>query len=97
MEPINGIEPSTSSLPRKCSATELYGHYMINELKIISKAVEIKWSGKRDSNPQLSAWKADALAIELFPHGGGRRIRTFEGITNRFTVCPLWPLGNSTI
>ena len=26
--------------------------------------------------------------------GGGRRIRTFEGWANRFTVCPLWPLGN---
>ena len=25
------------------------------------------WSGKRDSNSQPSAWKADALAIELFP------------------------------
>ena len=25
------------------------------------------WSGKRDSNPQPSAWKADALAIELLP------------------------------
>ena len=25
------------------------------------------WSGKRDSNPQPSAWKADALPIELFP------------------------------
>lgn len=27
-----------------------------------------RWSGKRDSNSQPSAWKADALAIELFPH-----------------------------
>ena len=27
-----------------------------------------EWSGKRDSNPQPSAWKADALAVELFPH-----------------------------
>gem|GEM_PF-597349 len=26
-----------------------------------------KWSGKRVSNPQPSAWKADALPIELFP------------------------------
>jgi hypothetical protein len=26
-------------------------------------------------------------------NGGGRRIRTFEGVANRFTVCPLWPLG----
>ena len=25
------------------------------------------WSGKRDSNPRPSAWKADALAAELFP------------------------------
>ena len=26
-----------------------------------------KWSGKRDSNPRPSAWKADALATELLP------------------------------
>jgi hypothetical protein len=25
------------------------------------------WSGKRDSNPRPSAWKADALATELLP------------------------------
>ena len=25
---------------------------------------------------------------------GRRRIRTFESVANRFTVCPLWPLGN---
>ena len=29
--------------------------------------------------------------------GGGRWIRTTEGIASRFTVCPLWPLGNSSI
>ena len=28
---------------------------------------------------------------------GRRRIRTFEGIASRFTVCPLWPLGNPSI
>ena len=27
--------------------------------------------------------------------GGGRWIRTTEVTDNRFTVCPLWPLGNS--
>ena len=26
---------------------------------------------------------------------GGRWIRTTESTANRFTVCPLWPLGNS--
>lgn len=28
---------------------------------------------------------------------GGRWIRTTEGEASRFTVCPLWPLGNSPI
>ena len=28
---------------------------------------------------------------------GWRRIRTFEGIASRFTVCPLWPLGNPSV
>ncbi len=28
--------------------------------------------------------------------GGGRWIRTIEVRDNRFTVCPLWPLGNSS-
>ena len=29
--------------------------------------------------------------------GGGGWIRTTEVTDNRFTVCPLWPLGNSSI
>ena len=33
----------------------------------------------------------------VFLLGGGRWIRTTEGIASRFTVCPLWPLGNSPI
>ena len=28
--------------------------------------------------------------------GGGRWIRTIERRASRFTVCPLWPLGNPT-
>ena len=36
------------------------------------------WSGGRDSNPQQSAWKADALPIELPPHGRGDWIRTSD-------------------
>ena len=32
-----------------------------------------------------------------FWFGGGGRIRTIEAIRSRFTVCPLWPLGNSPI
>ena len=31
------------------------------------------------------------------PFDGWRRIRTFESGANRFTVCPLWPLGNPSM
>ena len=34
------------------------------------------------------------LAVKL---SGWRRIRTFESVANRFTVCPLWPLGNPSL
>ena len=51
---MTGFEPVTSSLPRKCSTTELHRQFQ-------------KKSGKRDSNPRPSAWKADALSTELFP------------------------------
>ena len=34
-------------------------------------------------------------SVSLF--GGGSWIRTSEVSDNRFTVCPLWPLGNSPI
>jgi hypothetical protein len=71
MEPTTRIELVTPSLPRKCSTTEPRGHSI--------------WSGKRGSNPQPSAWKADALAIELFPH-------LFHKMVGRRGFEPLKPL-----
>ena len=38
--------------------------------------------------------KREVLCTSLFLNGG-RWIRTTEGGASRFTVCPLWPLGNS--
>ena len=29
LEPMAGIEPATSSLPRKCSTTELHRHFFL--------------------------------------------------------------------
>jgi hypothetical protein len=85
-EPMMGIEPMTSSLPRKRSTPELH---------------RLEKSGKRDSNPRPSAWKADALPTELFPHhptlliipdyqklSGERRIRTSEGINQQIYSLP---------
>ena len=48
---------------------------------------------------QISLKKAHICPVDkcvLFS-GGGWWIRTTEVSDNRFTVCPLWPLGNSPI
>ena len=52
------------------------------------------WSGRRDSNPQRSAWKTETLPIELRPHwsrGSGSNRRT-AGLQS----APL-PLGHLDI
>lgn len=44
--------------------------------------------------------KSDFFAVTSFLHnhyGGRRWIRTIEAKRNRFTVCPLWPLGNPSM
>ena len=41
--------------------------------------------------------KSLAHFMRGFVNGGGEWIRTTEVVDNRFTVCPLWPLGNSPI
>ncbi len=52
-EPMTRIELVTPSLPRKYSTPELHRQNQ---------------SGRRDSNPRPSAWKANALSTELLPH-----------------------------
>ena len=39
--------------------------------------------------------KDDIIRYRLHSYGGRGWIRTTEVTDNRFTVCPLWPLGNS--
>ncbi len=39
--------------------------------------------------------KKNPAPIRAGTFGGGEWIRTTEVVDNRFTVCPLWPLGNS--
>ena len=48
-------------------------------------------SGRRDSNPRPSAWKANALSTELLPHFqpcGQRWIRTTEVIRQQIYSLP---------
>ena len=81
IEPMPRVELGTSSLPRKRSTTEL--HRLV-----------IFLSGRPGSNRRHSAWKADALPTELLPHFcvGRAGFEPAKVKTNRFTVCPRWPL-----
>ena len=88
-EPIVGFEPTTPSLPWKCSTPELYrrmGHTPAGHADRMGK------SGRPGSNRQHSAWKADTLPIELRPlwdgRCGGSRIRTYEGVSQQIYSLP---------
>ncbi len=53
-------------------------------------------SKSRLSNPSSpNTKKNESKSNDLLSFGGGGRIRTIEAKRSRFTVCPLWPLGNS--
>ena len=47
------------------------------------------WSGKRDSNPRLSAWEADTLPTELLPRWGRLILSLFQKIKKRRSKGPL--------
>ncbi len=59
MARLAGVEPATYGLEVRCSIQLSYKRI---------KRVSENWSGKRDSNPRPTAWKAVALPTELFPH-----------------------------
>ena len=100
-EPLKRIELLTPSLPRKCSTPELQwllsGRRVSNPLPTAWKAValpnellppaQLSFEGKN----RLPEPADRSLNLNFCGEG---RIRTSEGITNRFTVCPIWPLWN---
>ena len=92
------IELATSSLPRKCSTTELQ-----RLVRKLPSFITFK-SGRRGSNPRPTAWKAVALPTELLPHNakccclrsvwvGKDGFEPPNSEEDRFTVCCRWPLG----
>src|SRR5918995_24633 len=51
-------------------------------------------NGTRTRDPELGRLALYQLSYSRKTKNGGEgRIRTFEGIAGRFTVCSLWPLG----
>jgi hypothetical protein len=81
MERAMGFEPTTASLEGWNSTTELRPPVI------------------RMHSAEFNAWflTRSMLSIRHLPAsilcGGQARIRTLEADGNRFTVCPLWPLG----
>ncbi len=65
----------------------MWGHFIIRDGILQQPPFESALEQKK--RPRLSAGP-------IF-FGGGGWIRTTVGIASRFTVCPLWPLGNSSI
>ena len=57
-KPTIGIEPMTSSLPRKCSTTELRGHKKLNNL---TKKVE-RETGLEPATLSLEGWRSSQLS-----------------------------------
>jgi hypothetical protein len=52
LEPTTGLEPVNLFLTKE----------VLYQLSYVGLFAYRPWSGKRDSNPRPSAWKADALA-----------------------------------
>ena len=92
---MSRIELPTSSLPRKCSTTELQqlstsicSHCNQFSTPHSNDFLLNFLSGRRGSNPRPTAWKAVALPTELLPHFFDPRHSIF--VTNIFFSNILW-------
>ncbi len=75
-----GFEPTTASLEGWNSTTELRPPLLEFSAEFVFRLCT------------LSVLNASRLPASVLC-GGQARIRTLEADGNRFTVCPLWPLG----
>ena len=82
-----GFEPMTFGLWAR-RASRLLHPAIIMKLKADDRT---RTDNLLITNQLLCQLSHIGLAVKL---SGWRRIRTFESVANRFTVCPLWPLGN---
>ena len=86
------FELATSTLARLRSTAELFPHFKIM----------VRMKGVEPPRRRRQILSLVRLPIPPHPHftlyivGGGWWIRTTESNANRFTVCPLWPLGKSS-
>jgi hypothetical protein len=63
-ELLMGLEPMTSSLPRKCSTTELQQHFRIHP----SKPANQSWKAGEGNRTLVFSLEGCCSTIELHPH-----------------------------
>ena len=109
----DGNRTHVSSLEGWCSTIELHPQRNMRGLECQSGFLRLSvfQCPEPESNQRHEDFQSSALPTELsghidlkirinskFPNSTGRRwIRTTEASCSRFTVCPLWPLGNPPI
>ncbi len=101
----------TPSLPWKCSTTELRRRILFTPEANAEPMPGLEpepsnrtWSGRRDSNPRPSAWKADALPTELLPQSiSDPESRIVDGVAeppetgiNIESLKPTWWTGEDS-
>ncbi len=91
MERETRFELATSTLARLRSTTELFPH------NIIGADEGSRTPTPKAPDPKSGASANSATSALNYLFGGGWWIRTTEVSDNRFTVCPLWPLGKSSV
>lgn len=96
MERETRFELATSTLARLRSTTELFPHMKLLNKLGADEGSRTPTPKALDPKSSASANSATSAHYSLFT-GGGWWIRTTEVGDNRFTVCPLWPLGKSSV
>ena len=93
---LQGLEPRTHALEGRCSIQLSYAPTFYLFYKVV------RMKGVEPPRRRRQILSLVRLPIPPHPHftlyivGGGWWIRTTESNANRFTVCPLWPLGKSS-
>ena len=83
LEPMTRFELVTSSLPRKRSTPELHRRAVERETRV--ELATFSLEGWRSTN-----WATPAYKLQFFVGRAG--FEPAKVWTNRFTVCPRWPL-----
>ena len=91
--PKAGIEPATRGFSVLCSTNWAIW------AKLRGQDLNLRPSGyEPDELPDCSIPRYEVTSDNIcYQKNGQRWIRTTEAICSRFTVCPLWPLGNLPI